>query len=600
MLGAFGCCCASFNYAFNLISKPMRQRYNFTEREMGTIMTVGLVLKYVLTPYAYLYDRVGVLPITVIMTSYFVIGTACLAQCFAGNISGSVLKLSVFNAFLTCGGSLFDLVCCMTILNHFPSNKGAAAAFIKAFTGLGSALAGSLYTAFFMNRADLYFYFLMTFAAVVGTFFMIFVRQPPYYIMPYEQDRLSPEEIKARKDCKTAYLRQKPPVARFIYGFVIIFFLIVYLPISSTLVQYRHLSQPYKTAFAVVSIVAWLMVPLISVPFPGLNGPKALPGEQDQHKSGKVVETNSSVLPEESKYYLAKDTSVNALTQPDFQINNATDEPSEKAERSAPETDMDYIAPQYQHRFVRNLTTLELWGLWWTMFCCIGAQFIVIFNASQIYAALSGKEPSDALRAMLTVFNGVGGAVGRLLMAYFEIWSQKRKAEDRVPITISLFFPVVPTILTFVLFLILPVSALPLPYVVVALSNGFSVAVCVLLTRTIYARDSALHYNFCFIAVGASSVVFNRFLYAEWYAYQTEKRGNSSVCFDKACVLMPMIVLIALGCSALLSSFVVHIRYRTFYIHALKERARIRMAAMEDAGQRRPDQVNDALVHRDV
>ncbi|RHW71275.1 hypothetical protein DPX39_070070600 [Trypanosoma brucei equiperdum] len=119
------------------------------------------------------------------------------------------------------------------------------------------------------------------------------------------------------------------------------------------------------------------------------------------------------------------------------------------------ETDVDYIAPQFQETFIEGLKTARLWCLLWSVFCCVGVHYVIIYNARFIYTALAGEVPDDALNALLTVLNGVGSAVGRLCMSYFEVWSQKRRAEDRVPITLSMFVPSVCIITMLTLFLTL-------------------------------------------------------------------------------------------------------------------------------------------------
>ncbi|RNC38188.1 hypothetical protein TcCL_NonESM12592, partial [Trypanosoma cruzi] len=74
-----------------------------------------------------------------------------------------------------------------------------------------------------------------------------------------------------------------------------------------------------------------------------------------------------------------------------------------------------------------------------SFFCIAGSGFVIIYNASFLYAALADEEVDNAIKTLLTVLNGVGSAAGRLLMSYFEVWSQKRKAEDRVSIVVSVY-----------------------------------------------------------------------------------------------------------------------------------------------------------------
>lgn len=68
-------------------------------------------------------------------------------------------------------------------------------------------------------------------------------------------------------------------------------------------------------------------------------------------------------------------------------------------------------------------------------------------------------------------------------------------------------------IISIILFLTLPARALPLPYVLTALDNGFAAAAIVLVTRTMYAKDPAKFYNFCFTCIAVSALVYNRFVY---------------------------------------------------------------------------------------
>ncbi|KEG06185.1 hypothetical protein DQ04_15411000 [Trypanosoma grayi] len=222
-----------------------------------------------------------------------------------------------------------------------------------------------------------------------------------------------------------------------------------------------------------------------------------------------------------------------------------------------------------------------MWALLWLFFCIVGAEFVIIFNARFIYAAIAGEPVSNALGTLLTVINGVGSAVGRLLMSYFEVWSQKRKAEDRIPITISLLFPVVCVILSLVLFLVLPKSALVVPYVTAALGNGFCAAAVVLVTRTIFAKDPAKHYNFCFVATVVSTVLLNRLTYGEWYTRVADEQGQT-LCLGQKCVMMPLLLFLGLNCSAFIAIIYVNWEYRRFSCTVLEERRRMKEEALRD------------------
>ncbi|RNE96120.1 hypothetical protein TraAM80_09962 [Trypanosoma rangeli] len=180
------------------------------------------------------------------------------------------------------------------------------------------------------------------------------------------------------------------------------------------------------------------------------------------------------------------------------------------------------------------------------------------------------------------VLTGVGSAVGRLAMSYFEVWSQSRKAEDRVPITVAPFGSIICALLSTVLFLVLPKAALLLPYFIASLGNGFSAATVVLVARTLFAKDHGKHYNFFSIAPMGSTLLLNRFMYGEWYTREAEKQGRK-VCFGRECVMMPFLLLIGIGCTAFLSCVYVHLEYSRFSRAVLEERRRLR----EEAEKRR-------------
>ena len=601
VLGSFGCIVCSFGYAWNLVASSMQNRYKFSQRDMSTIVTVGLVLQYCVLPYAFLFDWLGPIPITVLATIYFPLGTLLMALCFMDKIKGGVAVLSVFNALMSCGCCLFDLSCCVTVLSYFPTNRGPVTALLKTFTGLGSALVACLYAGYFNSDPKKHFFFLFALSIVVGGFCIAFLRLPSYHLTQYEQKHLPIEERQRRENTKAQYLRQKVPLWRFVFGFVILIILIIFLPTQSALTSYKHLGKKPKLAFAIVTTILTLLYLLVAAPVPFWDPVPQCSSEDstedviDEANLSAALETGSPNAEKDdfNEPYCDSDDAVgnDGLSKGynDAVVVEAFKEKEEKEEKEkAVETEIDYIAPAYQGSFLHNLLTLELWALWWTMFTVVGTEFVIIYNATNVLAALDGKDPSSSLSTLLTVLNGVGSAVGRLLMSVFEVWTQKRKAEDRIPITVSLFFPTGSIILSVILFLVLPGAALPLPYVVAALGNGFLAGVTLLVTRTIFAKDPAKHYNFCFTATMLASLVFNRFLFGEWYTVQAEKNPEQNAknhrCYGKHCVLMPLVVLMSLAATAFVTDFILHVRYRSFCQRALAERARLRELEKGDGG----------------
>ncbi|KAK7194139.1 Protein Associated with Differentiation [Novymonas esmeraldas] len=591
VLACFGGIVCSFTYAWNLISGEMQSRYHLKQRDLSTIVTVGLVVMHCVLPYAFLYDYLGPVPIASILTVYIPLGTLLLALCFMGKITGSVVRLSVFNAMMSTGCVLIDLVCCMTVLSHFPSNRGPVIALLKTFIGLGSAIVGTFYEGFFDADPQKHFFFLFSLAFAVGALCIVFVRLPPYHLTQYEEKHLSVEEKERRVATKAQYLRQGAPLRRFAWGFVILVVLIIFLPTQSALVSYLRLGKGAKLAFALVTVVLLLLYPLIAAPLSFLDSdhiPFFHPVRNERRQSSAFDDADAGRGSEPLE--LTESTSKKMANEPDADLKGAryevalvADSPSEDSDRrNNIETEVDYLAPQYQGSFFHNLRLLELWALWWTLFTVVGAEFVIIFNARFILFALQGQRGDPALPTTLTVLNGAGSAVGRLLMAYLEVWSQKRKAEDRVPLTIALFFPTTAVIIAIVLFLVVPARALPLPYCVAAMGNGFCAATQILVTRTLFAKDSAKHYHFIFTSTLVACLVFNRFLYGEWYTVQAEKQAHAdNLCYGKKCVLMPLVVLLGLCVSAFITDVVVHLRYRSYCIKTLAERARLRAEAAQ-------------------
>ncbi|CAJ1018612.1 Nodulin-like, putative [Leishmania lindenbergi] len=587
VLGSFGCIVCSFSYAWNLISGTMQQRYDLTQRDLSTVVTVGLVVQYCVLPYAFLYDYLGPLPISILSTVYFALGTLLLALCFMDKVEGSVVRLCVFNAMMATGCALFDLTSCITVLSHFPTNRGPVTALLKTFTGLGSAIVACLYTGYFDSNAEKHFFFLFSMGIVVGILCIAFIRLPPYHLTQYEERRL-PDEVKERRlATKAQYLRQEAPLRRFVLGFIILVVLIIFVPTQSALVSYLKLGKAPKVAFAIVTTVLTLLYLLVAAPLPFLNS-SHIPifnrayskrGDADSRDSTEPLGLEEAQI---RKYHAPGEgqqggNNVKGLPYDAAAVAETLGDERGAVASAELETEIDYLAPQYQGSFIHNLTTLEIWALWWTMFTVVGAEFVIIFNARFILVALQSAPVSESLSTMLTVLNGVGSAVGRLMMSFFEVWSQKRKAEDRVPITIALFVPTSSIIISIMLFLVLPAAALPLPYIVAALGNGFLAGVAILVTRTIFAKDPAKHYHFCFTASMLASLVFNRFLYGEWYTVQADKQARADkMCYGKKCVMMPMLVLLGLACSAFITDVILHLRYRSYCQKALSERARLR------------------------
>lgn len=183
---------------------------------------------------------------------------------------------------------------------------------------------------------------------------------------------------------------------------------------------------------------------------------------------------------------------------------------------------------------------------------------------------------------LLTVLNGAGSALGRMAMSFFEAYSQRRKAEDRIPITVAFYVPTSIIIISIILFLTLSGRSLLIGYAIAALGNGFCGSIVILVVNTMYAKDAAKHYNYGINALVPAAILINRLLYGEWYAVQAEKY-NQKVCLKKSCVMMPLLVMIGLNVTGFFSITYVHLCYSRFSREVLAERRRIKEEALLQA-----------------
>ncbi|EPY35232.1 hypothetical protein STCU_01184, partial [Strigomonas culicis] len=186
VLGSLCCTCASFTYAFNLVSGDMRDKYNLTQRDLSTISTLGAFCLYFALPYAFIFDYFGPVPVAAMATVIYPIGTICLALTFMDVIKGTVAKLAVFNGMMGAGCIQFDLLAVMPTISYFPTHKGYVTILLKTYTGFGQAFVGTIYIAFFDKEADRHFFFLAGLAFVTGVLCLIFLRLPPYHLTGYE------------------------------------------------------------------------------------------------------------------------------------------------------------------------------------------------------------------------------------------------------------------------------------------------------------------------------------------------------------------------------------------------------------------------------
>ncbi|EPY19822.1 hypothetical protein STCU_09280 [Strigomonas culicis] len=585
-LGCFGTVCIAVGSAFNLVSQPLQTRYQLSMRDLTTIATVGQVLKYFTLPYGIGYDHLGPIFTSVLGATVLPLGSALLSFCFLGIIDATVVRLCVFQAIFNVGCVMFDTTCIVTTVNYFPTDRGLVIAFLATYGSLGGSMVACLYNAFFAENTANYFFFLLAYSLLVGVLCVLFMKHPSYYLTGLQRRQLRPAEQEQRTRYKAQYLRQKPTMYRFIYAGCIMIFLILLLPVQGCIVAYLNLGQSYKLAFAIIVMFCAFLMLLTPFPLHRILGartetakPSSSPSGVSQEEPFKEIEAPPAEPTVEDLAALADDK-LQGLPKVNI------------------ETDVDYIAPQYQTSFRRNLRTLHLWAMLWSLLAIVGTESTVISNASYIYGAMHEKQPTSSERAMLTAINGSCSAVGRLFMSWMEMWTQHRPAEKRIPITVSLFVASGAVLLACIFFVSLPAQAAVAPFVALAFGNGFQTASTILVIRTIYAKDLAAHYNFCMLARSIAVIICNRFLYGEWYAVQAEKMGTL-LCLRQKCIFMPFMVMGGLACTSFLASLYVHVDYSRFCRRVLEERARILKEEREDTPSYHTDPDPDVEAYKD-
>ncbi|EPY23647.1 hypothetical protein STCU_07593, partial [Strigomonas culicis] len=465
-LGCFGTICVAIGYAFSLISSPLQERYNLSMRDLTTINTVGLVFKYFTLPYALGYDFFGPVFTAVLGGVFLPLGAALLCLCFRGNITGSVARLSVFEAIFSVGCALYNTTCMVTTVNHFPTDRGLVISFLATYGSLGSSMVACLYSAFFSNSTANYFFFLMAYGLFMGILCAFFMKHPSYYLTGLQKKQLSIEEQEKLSRYKAQYLRQKPTMYRFVYAGCIMIFLIILLPVQGCVVAYMNLGKPYKLAFAVIVMICSFLMMLTPIPFHKIQ---CIHAKVDKRSRRGIAQEEPF---EEIDAPVADKPTTTA-------VNNTTDTLSiveSESSLAKIETDVDYIAPQYQTSFWRNLGTLHLWTMLWSLFSIVGTECTVISNANYIYGAMHEQKVTTSERAMLTAINGACSAAGRLFMSWLETWTQHRAPEKRIPITVTLFVPAIAILITCIFFVALPPKAAVLPFITLGIGNGFQTA----------------------------------------------------------------------------------------------------------------------------
>lgn len=587
VVGSVGCLIASFCYTFALFSQAMAAKAGMDMTGISAAATVMLVFSYFTLPYAFIFDAFGPKPVLIIGTILLPLGCLLLALTFNGTIPATTVNFSVFLGIMGGGCIVFDIGTVVSVLSWFPTSRGPVVAVMKTFAGLGTAIVACLEHAFFEHKEANLFFFLMSCSLGLGLFCVFSMQLPPYHLTGRQEKTLDDDAKAARHRTKQLFLEQRPPRLRMIVAFVFVVFLIIYLPVQSAAVAYASsVSHGTKVGLAIVVIVALVLYPVICLPLPFLGG-------MEEGHSMTVRELEASKLSNNSIF----STGPNSFAVEDQHAHTTlAGEDMEIADEKEMDHDLEFIAPQFQTTFCQSLMTIRLWAIFAACFAIIGAQLVIIFYYPYICAALRGKWTDAKFKALLGALSGVGSAIGRLLLAWLEVFTQDRPANERIPITVVFFVPAAASLLGLVLYLVLPGDGLAAAHFIMSIGNGSAAAAAVLVFRGIFAKEPAKHYNFGFLAAMVSAILLNRVVFGEWYSKSTQDMSNIVVemydgenvyfCGKKRCVLMPLLVMLGLNALSFLAVTYVHIDYSR-YARSVVEKHTEKIAAREERHARR-------------
>ncbi|KEG13423.1 hypothetical protein DQ04_01011060 [Trypanosoma grayi] len=507
----FASICVSAMFGFGLVGAYIQERYNFTQRELTTITTVGSMLGQFLLPYGALYDFAGPKPVLCISVTFFCLGTVLLVLVFLDHLEGTVVNFSIFYALTNIGCTTFDLGSLVTVLAWFPRNRGHVVGLLKTMTGLGSSVLSTIYMCFFLGQYTNFYLFLIAFVFVFGGLNLLLQTLPSYHLVGWQRWRYTKEKQEELERTEDVFLLQKPPMYRFVFGFVVILMLLVFLVTVNFVVAFFTVSQTARVVFAAVAIALVVLLSGLCLPLPFLSLASADKGTLMRERLTEVV------------------------------------------------------SPPYTTSFWHNLLTPDLWVIFFVGFCVEGAELVINDNIPQVYKAIDSifDERRNALYVSL---HGLGSGFGRILMSLYEVYTQRGQIEQRTLITTSYFFAPVLMIVEYILFLTVPPDGLAVPFFLNGFANGCYAASIVLTVRTLYCCDVAKHYNLMSVATMLSILILNRFTFGELYDHHANAGhgGVDGSCHGRVCVREIFLIMLALTVVGLLLTGWLHHRYRGY------------------------------------
>lgn len=514
--------CISSTYCFSIFSNSLKSDYNLGQDDITTISTIGTACGLFSMPAGIMFDYVGPQVVLFLATMIMGMGYLLWMLAFSGVINGGLILFCIANSCVLLGSGWMDVGSLMTCILNFPLLRGSVVVLQKTFMGLGSTIIATCFIAFFQSTLQHFAMFMLIVVLAFGLCGTFVISLPRYYVTSLSKRKMTQVEIQNSKQSFDDFCQIPASTRRLKYGFFLLGVNMVFLTSYNIVAAYSDLSSQATKACATVAIV--LLVGFVGLPL-----------LSSEHNDARLNEHESGVL-------LNLDRKVVSI-------------------------------PQFKTSFSQNLRRPFLWCLVWTTFCNIGTGVVIVSNSAQIYRAINDNEFNVSTNALIIALMGVASALARVIIGSTDMWFERRRREAvevlSVPLLTTLY-PVssVVAVIGATLLLVLPASALLLPFVLLSMSYGFIWATTALCTRLMFSKDIGKHYNFGFLSAVASTICLNRFLFGELYDQEAHSQGIYPFCSGVACIRTTMLVIIALNSTAVFTALYVH---KTFKKHCSDE-----------------------------
>ncbi|ESL08544.1 hypothetical protein TRSC58_03751 [Trypanosoma rangeli SC58] len=552
MAGVYVGLSVSSTYGFSIFTDHLKTKYGYSQSDITTISTVGTFLNYFSFQAGMMFDYVGprvVLPFAGVFGG---LGFLMFGLTFDGTVKTSSVGLfSLYQGITHLGLPAMDVSAVMTLMLQFPLERGYVVLIMKMFNGLGTAVLMAYFNGWFRaadshrsedNNYSGYAYFLgaqILLCALLGAWF---TRLPMYFPCTWEKKRLSAEGLAERKKTLSLYMNQHAPSRRLKIGFVLVVAVLIFSATQSIVTAYVKTPHAGYVAISIVALLLMASFSLMALPFQFLGRYNPV---RPTHMEG-IGEADAEPTPEQAGEAVSGDSGGEG-------DKNCTDE-------------VIRPAPQYEGSFWSNLLSVDLWAMWLACFGMWGTGTVMQMNAAQIYRSTNYGEFDTRTLTLYVATMSVGSAIGRIFIGLFDIRISALRSMGKTKLLTTLTIPISPVLMAvaFLLFAVLPGSALLLPFLLASIGNGIGWAVAVIGVRMMYARDIGKHYNFMYTSGAVGTIALNRFMFGEMYDAEGRKRGHTTSCNEPGCVRNQMIILMAVNVLATFAAVLVHWRFASF------------------------------------